>query len=333
MPKTLKHSKTMPGSVSGSTVLGYGEGTRARDPVIPPPPGSSVFGRAPNGAKSKSRIPGFLTASGKGDLKKFGLNERSMEDWLRLQAEKVAAQRVTYKQGVQWSGSTQIYFATRRDTHSDIMCVTTTTRPCTISRCDDGSLPSDGFGLSVKEIMKQAGGANFNAQTLPIGLVSSDVVPTLKKSMYSNPLRRMEEVKMEELDRKNRALWKEQAAFMSHLHTMRSEALRTEVAAASMIQRNYRGFAFRKWLKKERHRLRVRRRMKRSYKVINRQVRMKLEMETNLKRAEERKRFASQSIQKTFRGYVEILCLSPNCVYNSTPILRIVNFLYAPHQP
>ena len=105
------------------------------------------------GVESVSRIPGFLTPSGQRDFKKFGLNERSMEDWLRLQAEKIAAQKVKFKQGMSWTGARSLYFATRRDTHSDIMCVTTTTRPSNITRCDDGSLPGDGFGLSIKEIL------------------------------------------------------------------------------------------------------------------------------------------------------------------------------------
>ena len=139
---------------------------------------------------------------------------------------------------------------------------------------------------------------------MPIGLETSDVYPTLKKSMYTNPLRRPEDVQLEEKDRKNRALWKEQAAFMLHLNERRREQLKAETEAASMIQRQYRGFALRKWLKRERHRLRVRRRMQRSYRVVSRQVKMKLEMEQNLKKAEERKRFAAQKIQKTYWGWM-----------------------------
>lgn len=90
MPKTMKVSGSSLSSGSSHSSVGIVD-------EVPPPPGKVVFG--------KSRIPGFLTATGKGDLKKFGLNERSMEDWLRLQAEKVAAQRVTYK---------QVYFILKR---------------------------------------------------------------------------------------------------------------------------------------------------------------------------------------------------------------------------
>ena len=118
------------------------------------------------GPESVSRLPGFLTPSGQRDLKKFGLNERSMQDWLRLQAEKIAAQKVKFKQGMSWIAARPLYFATRRDTHSDIMCVTTTTRPSNITRCDDGSLPGDGFGLSVKEILAKGvtyGGSGASA--------------------------------------------------------------------------------------------------------------------------------------------------------------------------
>ena len=74
-----------------------------------------------------SRIPGFLTPQGEQDLDKFGLNERYMDEWLRLQSEKNEGSRVRTRSAMTISPC--LYFASRRSTHSDVMSVVTTTRP------------------------------------------------------------------------------------------------------------------------------------------------------------------------------------------------------------
>ena len=65
-------------------------------------------------AGTTGRIPDFMTPQGTKDLEKFGLNERYMDEWLRLQAEKTEGSMVRTRLAMTLSPS--LYFASRRCT-------------------------------------------------------------------------------------------------------------------------------------------------------------------------------------------------------------------------
>ena len=77
-------------------------------------------------AGTTGRIPDFMTPQGTKDLEKFGLNERYMDEWLRLQAEKTEGSMVRTRLAMTLSPS--LYFASRRCTTSDVMSIVTTSR-------------------------------------------------------------------------------------------------------------------------------------------------------------------------------------------------------------
>ena len=90
---------------------------------------------------------------------------------------------------------------------------------------------------------------------------------------------------------------------MSKLQNRRFKRQREEYEAATRIINIARGWLMRRWIKKNKKRLLLKAKVKRSYKMINRQIRMKLEMEENAKKAEEKRERASMVIQAACRVF------------------------------
>lgn len=105
------------------------------------------------------------------------------------------------------------------------------------------------------------------------------------------------------------------------------ELCRLEMGAAEKIACLVRGWLMRRWLKRNVKKLRARRRMKRSYKVIQRQVQMKLELEEKQKMVRfflinfnapanlSGARLGEGALLTNFRGLLSLIILSTeNCI-------------------
>ncbi|GBG28340.1 Ankyrin repeat domain-containing protein 50 [Hondaea fermentalgiana] len=96
----------------------------------------------------------------------------------------------------------------------------------------------------------------------------------------------------------------EEAHFLTKLGIRREKRSSLENSAAVVLQRTARGFLMRRWLKRNAGRLRLQRKMKRSYQVIARQIRLKLELAESAKRAEEYRERSSIKIQAATRMFL-----------------------------
>lgn len=96
----------------------------------------------------------------------------------------------------------------------------------------------------------------------------------------------------------------EEAAFLNKLGIRREQRISVENQAAVILQRTVRGFLMRRWLKRNAGRLRLQRKMQRSYQVISKQIRLKLELAESAKRAEEHRERASIKIQSMSRMFL-----------------------------
>jgi len=94
----------------------------------------------------------------------------------------------------------------------------------------------------------------------------------------------------------------EESTFMSNLGAKRQKRTEEEVQAAGVIQRLARGWLLRRWLKRNSGRLRLRRKLKRSYQVISQQIKVKLDMDEFAKKEEEKRECAIIKMQACLRG-------------------------------
>ena len=216
------------------------------------------------------------------------LSEDNREEWIRLQAEKKASHEVVPNKGLITSNS--LYFGTRRCTLSDVLCIVTTTEILAPSKLD-----RDLRELDLRTTPLVVGGKS--------AAVSSVVDPK-----FSSPLYPVSLLKDDERLRRNKALWKEQAQFMKALKQQREKRIGAEFRGASSLQKMWRGFQLRRWLKKSAKKMKTRKRMKRSYAKIALKIRMQKEMEENLRKAEQRKEDAADIIAATFRMFVAYAC-------------------------
>jgi ankyrin repeat protein len=217
------------------------------------------------------------------------LDESRREDWVRLQAEKQAAHIVVPKSGL--AVSTPIYFGTRRCTLSDVLCIVTTTELLAPSALD-------------RDL------ALLAARTTPSGVATGEgsAVSSVADPRFASPLYPVGDLSSDERLRRNKALWKEQRTFMSALKAQRKLRIDAEDRGAAALQRMWRGFQLRRWLKTQAKKMKTRKRMKRSYAKIALKIRMQKEMEDNLRKAEQRREDAADLIAATFRMFVGYAC-------------------------
>lgn len=216
------------------------------------------------------------------------LSEDQREDWIRLQAERLSALQVVPVSGL--VTSTALYFGTRRCTLSDVLCIVTTTELLAPSKLD-----RDLRELDARTTPQTIGNAN--------SAVSSIVDPKFASPLYPVSL-----LSSDDRLRRNKALWKEQRQFMASLKKQRDKRIGAEFRGASALQRMWRGFQLRRWLKKSAKKMKTRKRMKRSYAKIALKIRMQKEMEDNLRKAETRREDAADTIAATFRMFVAYAC-------------------------
>jgi ankyrin repeat protein len=213
------------------------------------------------------------------DYDVYNLSENHREEWLRLVAEKQQARKVKGKAGL--STSRSLYFGTRRSTHSDVVSMITTTKP----HVDKGYGPTwDGLD-------------NGKIKLEPF-----------KNAKYTSPLYDPMQLDVDEHLRKNKALWKEHVKFMRKLATQRNIRGGMEAKGAIELQRLWRGFRTRRWVKQNARRMKVQRRMKKSYLKIAMKIRFQQELEEHARRAEERREDAADKIAATFRMYMAKNC-------------------------
>ena len=81
-----------------------------------------------------------------------------------------------------------------------------------------------------------------------------------------------------------------------------------EARGAIELQRLWRGFCTRRWVKQNARRMKVQRRMKKSYLKIAMKIRFQKELEEHARRAEERREDAADKIAATFRMYMAKNC-------------------------
>ena len=110
-----------------------------------------------------------------------------------------------------------------------------------------------------------------------------------------------EEFSEEEL---RRLLSAERGKFMSHLGMRREMRREDEKRAAKVLQRVVRGFLLRQWLKSNARKIRLKAKIQQSYGVINRQIKMKLELQEQAKLAEEKQERACVAIQSCARAFL-----------------------------
>ncbi len=221
----------------------------------------------------------FITQEGEHDLEIYGLMENRREEWLRLQAEKIQARKVVGRSGLTQNRS--LYFGTRRSTHSDVVSIITTTVP----------YMDKGFGPTWDRIE------------------SSKVrLEPFKNAKYTSPLYDPMQLDVDEHLRKNKALWKEHVKFMRKLSLQRDDRGSMEAHGAIEFQRIWRGFRLRRWLKKNAKRMKVQRRMKKSYMKIAMKIHFRKELEEHGRRVEERREEAADKIAATFRMYMARNC-------------------------
>ena len=237
--------------------------------------------------------PTFLTSlPGAEDVFKApalpALSDNRREDWIRLQAERAAAHKVIPNSGLIMSSS--LYFGTRRCTLSDVLCVVTTTDLLAPSKLD----------RDLREL---------DARTTPNAIASGgSAVSSVADPRFASPLYPINDLAADERLRRNKALWKEHVIFMTSLKAQREKRIGAEFRGASALQRMWRGFQLRRWLKKSAKKMKTRKRMKRSYAKIALKIRMQKEMEDNLRRAETRREDAADTIAATFRMFVAYAC-------------------------
>ena len=101
--------------------------------------------------------------------------------------------------------------------------------------------------------------------------------------------------------RLHRQLHLERDIFMSNLTGRRDRRVALENPAASRIQRCVRGFLLRKWMKSAKKSLIRRAMMKKSYKAVSRQIKLRMQLEENARRQKNRKGEACITIQAAWR--------------------------------
>ena len=232
---------------------------------------------------------GSLSAIWKGPGPLPALDESRREDWVRLQAERSTAHKVIPKSGL--AVSTPIYFGTRRCTLSDVLCIVTTTELMVPSKLD-------------KDL------AMLAARTTPlaVGTGEGSAVSSVADPRFASPLYPVKDLSSDERLRRNKALWKEQRQFMSALRNQRKLRIDAEDRGAAALQRMWRGFQLRRWLKTQAKKMKTRKRMKRSYAKIALKIRMQKEMEDNLRKAEQRREDAADLIAASFRRFLAYAC-------------------------
>lgn len=197
-------------------------------------------------------------------------DQSGMEAWLRQQAEKAQA-RVVITRSADSSGGMR-YFSVQRLTNSDVVSVVTTTRVS---------------GAEVEDKLE-----------------SSQRKTHLREPQYTSPLRNEEILRREERERRNKALWREADIFMSRLQKKRSERERAEVTAALKIQSQFRGWRWRKFIKREKKKKTVRARLRTRIKFLNKSMGMVIQEREKKERILEMKKRAVRDIQKLARGFL-----------------------------
>ena len=202
--------------------------------------------------------------------------DEAREAWLKSLAEARSSQNVTCTKGM-WS-SQSLYFSTRRCTQSDVLSIITT--PI--------AFPTDSSSTWGKNLILKPKHPPFPETK---GTYTS---PLLQKSLD------LGRIKHDEL---HFSLKSEKIKFMEKLQVRRVARREKEFGAATKVQLVARGWLMRRWIKKNKKRLLLQAKVKRSYKIINRQIKLKLEMEENAKKAEERRERASMVIQAACRVF------------------------------
>lgn len=193
----------------------------------------------------------------------------TMEEWLRLQAERAQARVVVGRSAI--SLTPVRYFSVQRVTTSDVISVLTTT-------------VVDGPGEMHPE--------ELDARKAD-----------LRDAQYTSPLRHPTLLKMEERERQNKALWREADIFLSKLARARAQRVRLETDAAVKIQTLFRGYRWRKFLAKERRKRKVRLRMKNRVKFMTKANNMVILEREKKARILEAKKRAVRTVQCMIRLY------------------------------
>jgi ankyrin repeat protein len=219
--------------------------------------------------------------------------------------------------------SRQLYLSSRRCTQSDVLTVVTTIE----------AAPLRAEALRRAEALGGAGAGPSAGGLAPLALLPSGLARNLREIVYHSPLERdgsaegggKAGAQPEQDGPESRALGHgaapgggaplpegriedpllaEESAFLAKLEVRREARAAQERQAAFRIQRVVRGWLMRRWLARNADKLRVQRKMKRSYQMINKQVKLRQQMLEHAKKQEEGRERASHKVQSAARGFL-----------------------------
>ncbi len=199
-----------------------------------------------------------------------------MKAWLREQAERKAAEIVTYKSDT--LNPPQIYCTTWRYTGSDVLSIVTTTKVLIEQDLLEDSMDSPKTNRSpIRSPSKKQASINVSnpwslredeakekiidpQRKLQGKKINNEENPSFKQPLYISPLNNNDPSKESEKLKRNEALWEEEKKFMSRLGTRRAARVEVENKAAIKIQSCVRGWIFRKGIRDIRKKLKAKRR-------------------------------------------------------------------------
>ena len=247
--------------------------------------------------------------NGNGNGNEIEFNEELREAW--LEEKRQSEFEVVPRSAMMTSNG--LFFSTRRATQSDVISIITTSLPVSWSDNSWGNLHHgrpevdslDMHAASSKgrkkldqiQMIPGHGGVKCRKKRTKQNrkkgkcLKSLDQVNVAQMSnVMNNPLNLTWKANASaDRSKVHMSLLKERNSFIARLNQMREARYKTELDASVLLQRVCRGWLMRRWLKRNRTKIRVKKKVQMSYKVIQKQIQMKLQADENTKRLEQQR--------------------------------------------